>query len=318
MDPGSLSQRLHIENSLFAITKSMHALTLSTSPDASPRAFHPFDSLPRELRNRIWGYTMLPRVVEILYSERKKSYLTDTPQPAALSVCQESRSEGLRLYQQLTIQDMELPYNFKRPADREVIGTERRRQGWRQSRRDKEGMASFKCYFNYKQDTLFLSDRQVPDGGFDVLPQLLESLAANPHVSRKLQHLAIQHSVFPIGEYLIQISQGGLENLAELRTVHIVYADEFHGRTVAFDPPQFESKQRSWMIRSEVGLVAGLFDRGLQVWAGDKKEALLRGLNRVKVFAAVAVREDDVFRDGRVEKYGLDRTFLQNLFECAG
>jgi hypothetical protein len=73
-----------------------------------------FESLPAELRLKIWHYTFKPRVVQIYTRDiHYPSYTVDVcngrvisnirwepycDNPVALSVCQESRDEALRIY----------------------------------------------------------------------------------------------------------------------------------------------------------------------------------------------------------------------------
>ncbi|KAI1876809.1 uncharacterized protein JN550_000881 [Neoarthrinium moseri] len=64
--------------------------------------FHLFSSLPAEIRLEIWQYTCCqPRVVEVYYDAAQDICTTNTPQPAALHVCTESRREASRVYKPL-------------------------------------------------------------------------------------------------------------------------------------------------------------------------------------------------------------------------
>ncbi|TVY45163.1 hypothetical protein LOCC1_G003865 [Lachnellula occidentalis] len=91
----------------------MSAFVNTPPKDAPSRLteFHLFPKLPTELRLKIWVFVLsTPRVLgmrcNIRFNESRrytdtwaKSFASDKPPPAALHVCQESRHEGLSIYQ---------------------------------------------------------------------------------------------------------------------------------------------------------------------------------------------------------------------------
>jgi hypothetical protein len=75
---------------------------------STTKEFHHFQSLPSELRLRIWGFALaVPRDVDIACNtgiiqrgvpRTAKYFHSSTPPPALLHVCHESRFEGLKIY----------------------------------------------------------------------------------------------------------------------------------------------------------------------------------------------------------------------------
>jgi hypothetical protein len=60
--------------------------------------FELFPKLPPELRLRIWGYTILPRVIDLIYDQERDQFLSfNSMVPAILHVCRESRMVGLEV-----------------------------------------------------------------------------------------------------------------------------------------------------------------------------------------------------------------------------
>jgi hypothetical protein len=58
-----------------------------------------FPKLPRELRDKIWDFTLpRQRVVNVTYNADKNSYTTPIRVPMTLHICQESRERALRRY----------------------------------------------------------------------------------------------------------------------------------------------------------------------------------------------------------------------------
>ncbi len=75
------------------------AVMKSAAPEVE---FKYFPKLPAELRLKIWNLVPEPRIVEVRFRKdrRKNDHKFMAACPAILHVCQESRIEGLKRYQQ--------------------------------------------------------------------------------------------------------------------------------------------------------------------------------------------------------------------------
>lgn len=131
----------------------------------APHLFEPFRKLPPEIRCMVWRFSMTPRTVELRHDYNMAKCWTVSKIPVSLTICRESRYEALKVY----------TLSFRTKANPPKI------------------------YFDFKQDTLFLTFEKWHgegdyEGGID---DLTDQLVRNGE-AKKIRSLAMDRELVEI------------------------------------------------------------------------------------------------------------------------